>query len=211
MSRAAPVPALLFAAVFVAAPIGVVVSACSSDDSGRSSSGIVGFPEDSSTAETGPADAAAPTRPDLCTNLVLGGEVVPEIARKGEPPTPLGGTIGPGTYDLSALEVYGALPDASPGELGGDETPGNPLTGKAARATIVISASYLRFIEARGTSDALGPESVRTIVNRTSETSIVGQQLCPASAPGTMLAYSAVGTGLAIFTDANHRELYIRR
>lgn len=199
----------LLAIVFVSAPIALVSSACSSDDSPGSSSGIRGFPEDSGNPTEGGGSDASPDS-GLCTGLSLGGDTIAELAVEGEVPPALGGAIVPGIYDLSELQVYGVFPDAGTVD-GGEPPPVNPLTGKAARATVIVLPNSLRFVEARGTADALGPENARAFEYRADGTAMSATQVCPSAAPAKVIPYSSVGSGLALFPDPNHRELYVRR
>lgn len=159
-----------------------------------------------------PDAASIKTRPELCQGLVRGGQPISELEHASDPPPALGGTVVPGTYDLSELIVYSGPPD--PGSSGGGGPVTTRVTGRAAQITLVITEFELRSIEARGAPDGDGgllEGRSRAGLYRTDGTSLFETEVCPGTSLPVALPFSAVGGGLALFTDAKHRELYVRR
>lgn len=157
------------------------------------------------------AVASITPRPDLCQGLSRGGAVVPEMDLAGDPPAALGGTVIAGTYDLTELDVYEGQLDT---EDAGPHGPSYPrMTGKAAQATMVVSEFAIRTVEARGTAPdgPLSAERTYAVLFRVDGTSLVETPVCPSTEAPVEVSFSAVGGGLAIFTDSRHRELYLRR
>ena len=214
------VPSLATAIVLLGGAI--VASACSDDAASPSSSsgtsGSTAVPDSGGArVEAGPDAASITPRPDLCQGMTRGGDVVLEVALTGDPPPPLGGTIELGTYDLVEMNAYapaqtldGGSEDGGP-EDGGPEGPPNGPTGRSAQATIIVTQFEMRVIEARGPTGALGPEAARASLYRVDGTNILSTSVCPTTALPAPIAFSAVGTGLALFTDGTHRELYTKR
>lgn len=189
-----------------------LASACSDDDkSSSSSSGFVPDGSASTTEASTGVDAATITpRPDLCQGLKRETDPVQELELLGDAPAPLGGTIAPGTYDLAELTAYGYVRDAD----AGDEAPSSRLTGKAAQITLIVTKFEMRRIEARGAANsdtATWPEKTSAVLYRTTGTDILGTGVCPETSLPAPTAYSAVGTGLALFVDKTHRELFVLR
>lgn len=195
-----------------AAGLAFVLMACGDDGTPPPTTGVTGGPEDAALAATdgSAVDAASITpRPDLCMGLTRGGDAVPEIEVRGNSPPPLGGTIAPGTYDLRELTAYAG--DAADG-TDPEDVPSSRLTGKAAQITVLVTDNSLRFVEARGAMTeqvaTLAPETTRATLYRVEASSLVMTAVCPATAAPSPVSFSAVGTGLAIFPDGKHRELY---
>lgn len=163
-------------------------------------------------AQAPDAAASIELQPNLCEGLSRGGDPVPELAIADNPPTPLGGTVIQGTYDLAELNVYTGPPDAGSDD-GGEPPPATHLTGQAAQITVVVSEFAMRTVEARGTSEdgGLSPERTHAVLYRVDGTSLLATAVCPTTAAPVPLPFTAVGGGLAIFVDATHRELYVRR
>ncbi|MBX3187094.1 MAG: hypothetical protein KF819_08770 [Labilithrix sp.] len=185
-----------------------LTAGCSDDDRPSSSPPPADVP--AQDASTGFDAASITPRPDLCEGLARQGDAVPELELRGDAPAPLGGTIVPGTYDLAELYAYaGEQPGGSD-----EETPGSKITGRAGQGTLVVTQYEMRFLEARGAaeSDAKAwPEQARAVLYRVDGTSLVSTAVCPTTALPVSLPFSAVGTGLAIFVDPTHREVYTLR
>lgn len=196
------------ASVVTLAMLGCVLAACSDPSSGTNTP-----PTRIDAGEVlearAPDAASIRPRPELCQGLALGADPIPELELASDPPPALGGTIIQGTYDLAELDVYAG--PAPAGSSSGDEPSGSRLTGQAARITIVITEFERRAVEARGAAAGLGAERSRAVLYRVDGTSLVETEVCPATALPVAVPFSAVGGGLALFTDAKHRELYVRR
>ena len=170
-------------------------------------------PDDARASQASGPDAASITpRPDLCQGLTLGTAPVDELELAGDPPVPLGGELLAGTYDLTELDVY-AGPSAPEDMDAGGHGPSFPrLTGQSANATLIVSEFAIRTVEVRGPSgSAPPPERARAALYRIDGTSLGATAVCPATALPSAIPFSVVGEGLAIFSDARHRELYLRR
>lgn len=147
-----------------------------------------------------------------CIASGTSSDPIQELTLRGAPPAALGGTLVPGTYVLSELSAY----DQSPldGGDGGEETPGSTLSGFTGRGRIVVTANGIAITGARGpTSSPIPADTVTAYTFVVAGTALDTTQVCPTSASGTKktIPFSAVGTGLAIFPDANHRELYTKQ
>ncbi len=199
------------ARVACALALPALLAACSDDGAIAPGADSGGIASDANSDASGFDAASITPRPDLCEGLSRGGSLVPEIGFLGPGPPPLGGTVVAGTYDLSELDLYDdpGLPDA--GQDGGEGSPNTRLTGQAAQITIVVSEFAIRTVEARGGAGGLPPERTRAVLYRVDRTSLVMTEVCPSTALPVSVSFSAVGGGLAIFTDPKHRELYVRR
>lgn len=190
--------------------VAIGAAACSGDDDG--STPVTPPVVDGGSrpdVTTGPDAASITPRPELCEGLALGADAISELELASDPPAALGGEILPGTYDLTELNVY-AGPQPEPTD-GGERPPSTRLTGQAAQATIVVSEFALRTIETSGAAGALPAARASAVLFRIAGTSLVETAVCPTTALPVSRSYSAVGNGLAIFYDAKHRALYVRR
>src|SRR5690606_5346815 len=111
---------------------------------------------------------AEPTGAALCEGLEQRSQEVAEYALPDAPPAPAGGEVVPGTYVLNELLSYGAAQgDAS------DDPPPPPMTGALGRATIFVSARYVRVLDAEGsTSDVLPADRARAAAWRVEGTTL---------------------------------------
>ncbi len=164
-------------------------------------------------AGSGPDAATITPRPELCADLALGGKPVSELELASNAPPPLGGEIAPGAYDLVEANVYSGPPP--PGSSGGDgEGSTTRLTGRIVQGTLVITPFELRGVEASseaGADAGLTPPRARAALYRVEGTSLIETEVCPATVLPAGVPFSSVGGGLALFTDATHRLLYVRR
>ena len=187
---------------------GGVLNGCSSDQraplGASSSSGSTGS---SGSAGIDGGSDAQPFSP-LCANPApLAGDPIPEnIIRANTPPDPIGGPIGPGTYDLSDMNVFQDIPRSEDGGI-------NQLTGVIARKTLVIGdGGTYQLAEAVGTEDA-GLPSAATVTGAffsAAGTSLRADIRCPKVTTATY-GYSAVGDNLLLYTGPNRREAYSKR
>jgi hypothetical protein len=196
-----------------AATIACVLVACSDSSDGPNTPRPLD-PDAAGQPEAKAPDAASiRPRPELCQGLARGGPQIAELELATNPPAALGGTVLRGTYDLVELNVYAGPPPA--GSSGGEGPPTTRVTGQVAQITLLVTEFELRSVEARAAAadgDAgLAAERSRAVLYRIDGTSLVETEVCPKTALPVSVPFSAVGGGLAIFTDAKHRELYVRR
>jgi hypothetical protein len=193
---------------------GVVSGACSSDDrpaatsggstssggtSGGGSSGTSGSsgaPVDASSDE-----AAAPQ----CPALALGGSVVKATYVGGTPPDDTGGTLTPGTYDLTTLQVYLGTPEE------GDPDSG-PVGGAtdSAQSTLVVTTTTLHVARVSTTLGVVTPLAVSLASAHADGVELVTDGICPTK-DSRMTPFTAAGSTLTLHTTQTRREVYTRR
>ncbi len=148
-----------------------------------------------------PADSAAGDSAITCEPASQKGAPIAEVLLDGAPPTPLGGTLLPGTYVLTELDFYATTPDGG----------GNGTTDLRARATIVVAGNLMSMIASRGPKTSALPADTATGATFTiAGTSLLATAVCPSAGPQKTIPFSAVGGGLALIIDAKHRELYTK-
>jgi hypothetical protein len=199
----------LLTALAGASLLAAAISACSSDGpSGYAQSSSSGAVPEGGTP-TGDAEAGLPQPQEaLCKGLVIGARVIDELGEPSKVPTPYGGAIKLGTYDLDELYAYGGAPDA--GADGGEEG-GEFLTGRSGTGTLVVTTKTLAFIEAYGPKGTL-PAPVATGYAYSAEgTTISAARVCPETIATKAIPYSCVGDSLALFVDPTHRLVFRRR
>ena len=149
-------------------------------------------------------------RPDASTCGVAehaATDEIGEVAVTGEPPPPLGGSIAPGTYVLSEMNAYVAEdPDAGP-PIG----PGPGVTGASGRGTIEIDGSTMRVLRSRRAEEGGAVTTEQgSFTYEVEGTSLKRTKTCPGATSDDVIPFTAAGSGLALFVDAQHRELYVR-
>lgn len=208
MNRLAALGAL--SGVFV---FGLVLQACGGNDhpgtagSVRGPGGGSDGGSDGGNAFDGAGPNEAGPSGDLCKNIALGPRVTSEIGYVGTAPSPLGGVLVTGTYDLESLEVYGL--DGGAAE-GGEGSPTSRLTGQTGNATVILMGTTIQIVQAFGPQGGnLGAPTARGYEYKSpTGTTLDVTQVCPAQAAAQPLAFTAGGGALAIFPDATHREIY---
>ncbi len=98
---------------------------------------------------------------------------------------------------------------SSSGVSGGGGS-GGP-TGNSARATIDVTGTTLAMTASRGSTAALPADTTSASTYTVEGTALRTTSVCPGAGAQRTIAFSAVGGGLAIFTDASHREVYSRK
>lgn len=195
-----------------------VVVACS--DSAHPSAGATtsGSGQDASTDRnlTDP-DSSDDFRPDavadaghdaaiVCPVPALGGSVISARYVGGVPPDDMGGTIMPGTYDLTDLEIYLGL-----GEEGDPD--GGPDAGATdtAQATFVITTDMLK-LSKKASPLGGGAPNITTVVamQHVSDVFLVTDETCP-SAASRQTPFTATATTVTLHTAQTRREVYTRR
>lgn len=184
----------------------VAVAACSNDappDAAGASSGSNGAPV---TPGGGPP-RLFPER--LCEPLPQRSSDIEEVAVPAAIPPAHGGAIYPGTYMLTEVEAYGAVPNTDP--LGPHGEPGVSKTGRVARATLYVTNDALRFNEARGEGGPLPPEDkTRGYSYRVEGETLQLLAECPQRGATSTMKFYATKNMLVLYPDANHREVYMR-
>jgi hypothetical protein len=137
------------------------------------------------------------------------GEPLGEMRFAGDAPPPLGGVLADGTYILSSRDAFGAPPTSEDG--GGAADSGSGGSSDVKRATMVIFGATMKFSASKGPAGSTLPaDTVTGFSFATAGTTINATPVCPAGPPLT-IPYSAVGTGIALYLDSTHRELYVRQ
>jgi hypothetical protein len=157
----------------------------------------VALPNDGATPDA-PGEDAAP--PPICNQAALGA-AVGETAVAGSPPTPVGGTIAPGTYRLSARNFY---PDF------GD--PGAVPAKDLVKRTIVVAGTKMDLADS--VSDADGgavTTSTATSTFTINDLVLTRMDTCPAAGSVRNVSFSVVGDELWLFPATDKSEVYTKQ
>jgi hypothetical protein len=130
-----------------------------------------------SPAETATEDAEMEAAV-VCTTLTNTAAAVPVQTLAEDPPTPLGGTIVDGTYEMTATAIYTG-PDGPSG------------TDGTAQTTIQITGSTIQIV-------TTGDPTTRTITLATSGTSFTSTDTCPDTSTFIQGSYTATATTLVV-------------
>lgn len=136
------------------------------------------------------------------------GEPVIETRLVGDPPPALGGVVPDGTYILSSRNSYGATPNTD--EDGGGPPDSGSSSSVVKRATMVIQGATMKISSSKGPPGALPADTATILTFTIAGSTITATPFCPAGGALT-IPYSAVGTGIALFVDPTHREVYVRQ
>ncbi len=191
--------------------IALLVIACSDDDRPQASGGAPS-PQPTSTSPPGSQDAGPDALESCATSPQLGLVIEEQLLREASAPSPFGGQLLDGTYLLQDMFTYSSADAGSPDGGDPDERPPPPPipTGNAGRTTLLVASGVLRFVGARGSTNALPADAVALMRYRASDAELKTESFCPADAPPRALGYSVVGNKLSLLVDANHREIYVR-
>jgi len=199
---------LLVTASGLALAMTAAAGACSSDKPAASSgsSGTGGASGASGTSGTsGGVDAAADqTAPNSCPALALGGQVINAKYLGGTTPDDKGGTLTPGSYDLTGLEVYLGTPeqgDPDSGPVGGTES---------AQATLVVTTGMVHWARVSKTAGISAPLEVTMAKVRTESYELIQDGMCPTT-NSIQVPFTAVGNTLTLHSAQTRREIYTRR
>lgn len=192
----------------VAVAFGVAFGACSSD---HPEGAVVGASQPDSSSG-GPAtnflDASSDAASDgaiSCTVPALGGGVVTATFPSGDVPADTGGTIAPGTYDLTAYEVY--LDGANEGE----PNPVDAGPAPTAQATFAITATTMDVWHRASQPDGMEPVIVMSNAKvRVDDVFIYIDETCPTT-DSRQTPFSATGSQVILHTGQHTREIYTRR
>lgn len=201
-----------FALTIAALALGTSILFGCSDDGQPPASTSGGTPAvpvspDRPPSNDGGSDAGSPDASSCGVAEHATTDEIGEVAVLGEPPPPLGGSIAPGTYVLSEMNAYVAEdPDAGP-----PTGPGPGVTGASGRGTIEIDGSTMRVLRSRtaGEGGAVTTEQ-GSFTYEVDGTSLKRTKTCPGATSDDVIPFTAAGSGLALFVDPQHRELYVR-
>jgi hypothetical protein len=146
-------------------------SALASDGSPGHEAGFDSPPE--ATTEDAEMEAAV-----VCTTLANSAAAVPVQTFAADPPTPEGGTIVDGTYEMTGAAIYTG-PDGPSGTNGTSQT------------TIQITGSTIQIVNA-------GDPPTRTITLATSGTSFTSTDTCPDYSTVIQGSYTATATTFVV-------------
>ena len=118
----------------------------------------------------------------------------------------------PGTYVLESAEGYSGDADGGDDENGTGGGGGGP-TGVHARATLyVFAGDALRVVTSRGTDASNLPADTGEGFTFTSAAGAIDPvRICPQAGATSTIGYSASADSLALYPDATHRVLSVRR
>ncbi len=204
----------------LAAALAAIAIACS--DSGRPGAGGGVGSSDATTGsdrqigQASDADAAdgglvfAPDAADgsvVCPVPAFGGADVSAQIISGAPPADTGGAITPGTYDLTALEVYN---EASAEDDGGGDSGIDPTD--RARATIVITASMMQLAKTAVSPASSGVPISTAYVSKqhVSDVFLVLDDTCPGT-DSRQIPFTATPTTITFHSAMVRREVYTLR
>jgi len=165
------------------------------DQSGDGDSGLVFNPPDA-------ADGAV-----VCPAPAFGGATVDARVISGSPPADTGGTVTPGTYDLTDLEVYDAVSAEDDG--GTDSGLG---AGDRARATIVLTSDMMQLAKTAASPVSGGaPISTAFIAKQhVSDVFLVLDDTCPGT-DSRQIPFTATPTTITLHSAMVRREVYTLR
>jgi len=191
--------------------IALLVIACSDDDRPPASGGAPS-PQPTSTSPPGSQDAGPDALEGCATSPQLGLVIEEQLLREASAPSPFGGQLLDGTYLLQAMFTYSSADAGLPDGGDPDERPPPPPipTGNAGRTTLLVASEVLRFVGARGTTNALPADAVASMRYQASGAELRTEGICPSGAPSKPLGYSVVGNMLSLLGYADHREVYVR-
>jgi hypothetical protein len=164
-------------------------------------------------AGDGSTDAGLVFAPDaadgsvMCPVPALGGADISAQIISGAPPADTGGVISPGTYDLTALEVYN---EASAEDDGGGDS-GIDGTDRA-RATIVITTSMMQLAKTAVSPASSGVPISTAYVSKqhVSDVFLVLDDTCPGT-DSRQIPFTATPTTITLHSAMVRREVYTLR
>jgi hypothetical protein len=137
-------------------------------------------------------DNTDPSQGESCNTIVPTGPCATETSSSATAPTPAGGTIVAGTYDLTTMTVYGAPPDSG--------------LDSAKRGVIMISvgtgANTFNIQVAEQSGTTLQRQSGVAVAN-SAQQQITFTPSCPNGNNGGPSPYSATSTTFTLFEDQN--------
>ena len=176
---------------------------------GGSSSGVSGGGGSSGDSSAGNDGGGLEGGVALCGAVPQESAIVAELQVFGSAPPALGGALTPGTYVLTEAAAY--LSRQGDAGDGGEANGSGGPTGNSARATIVVTGTTLVTTASRGSAATLPADTTSASTYTVEGTTLRTTSVCPSAGAQRTVAFSAVGGGLAIFTDASHREVYSRK
>ena len=153
-------------------------------------------------ASTGTAEAGSVT----CIVPTLGGPTISARVIAGSPPADTGGTIAPGTYDLTDLEIYV--------EQGGEDPDGGNDAGApmgSARATLLLTSDTIAHAKSASPLGGGAPlETNTTGKQHTNDVFLFIDETCPLI-DSRQTPFTATATTLTLHSAQLRREVYTRR
>jgi len=155
------------------------------------------------TPNTGePTFAGAPASDDSSCPVdapALDGPVVDIVAVAGDRPSAEGGRIAPGAYVLTQSEVYTSAIAAGP-------------TGGTVQRSVVVTEDHLAFTEGFDeTSKGIHETTTQIFWFGTDGAAFGYEPTCPRTKKVATIAYSAHGSELVLFPNAQKREVLTRK
>jgi len=134
-------------------------------------------------AQGGPIVGTCQPLPAACSaSLPITGNYIPQVAATGTPPTPGGGTIVDGTYDLTKDDLY----------------PPSPPSTFSIKETIRLTGDVL---EEAGIAETSTTTTYYRYTFTTSGTQWTLTNVCPPAAPLAPTGYTATDTTLLMFNN----------
>jgi len=211
--------ARVFVAGGLALSFAVIAIACSDGGKPSATAGVgtsdAGTGIDRAIGEAGESDADSglPLAPDAADGAVVcpvpsfGGADVSAQIIEGAPPADTGGVVTPGTYDLTALEVYD---EASAEDDGGGDS--GVDSNDRARATIVLGAGMMQLAKT-AMSPASGGVPISTAFvskQHVSDVFLVLEDTCPGTG-SRQIPFTATPTTITLHDAMVRREIYTLR
>jgi hypothetical protein len=152
--------------------------------------GVISSDDGGVDADASMADTSAETEASAdggCNEIINTGAAIDVTKSSQMAPSPEGGAVADGTYDLTAIDDYDGEGGAQPLGL---------------RSTFVIAGNVIQFVD--DTADAAPIRG--TLLISTSGTTMTMTQTCPTSSNGTS-AYSATSSEVEFFYTVGPNEI----
>jgi hypothetical protein len=204
----------------VAASLSLIAIACSDGvkpavgAGGGTSDAGAGIDQQVIVGDSGDGDAGPVLSPPdaeggtvTCPVPALGGATVFARFIAGSPPADTGGTITPGTYDLTDLEVYDG---ASAEDDGGIDS--GIGSADHARATFVLTAGTMQLAKTATTAVSGGVAVTTSFVAKqhVSDVFLVLDDTCPGT-DSRQIPFTATPTTITLHSAMARREVYTLR
>lgn len=158
---------------------------------------------DTVNGDAGSREASQAARAVSCQTFPITGKRVQMYLRWSPAPTPSGGTIVDGTYELDSYDIYGGPPDADERDA--------PVSGAPPYAEVLRVSGGTTWYAGANYRD---PPSYRAGVWQIDGATLVEEIGCPIPSVGAAGGYDATATTLTIYVGDGpgvHVRRYVRR
>jgi hypothetical protein len=158
---------------------------------------------DTATGDAGAREPSAAARAVSCQTFPITGKKVAMYLRWAPAPTPTGGTIADGTYELDSYDIYAGPPDSNQVDA--------PVSGAPAYAEVLRVTGGTTWYTG---ADYKDPPSYRAGIWQIDGTTLVEEVGCPVPSTNPVGGYDATSTTLTIYVGDGagaHVRRYVRK